>query len=220
MECSSHHVSTKALRALILKTIQTVSRYALSNEMEFTRKVREASALQQAQEVKEAKARIRKAQKRCKELDVLIQKLYESYALNKITEKRFDDFLAAYEQEQAAPPALCRKEKRKGKPGRLPTWLKVHLKTKEITDISQPQAGCKAKSHRNPFRIPRLLNTKSGCAYRNRRYFQLFSYTPRLMAAPCRKTGAHWRAGPVPWGLLGFRGMVNVAGPLSCCSGM
>ena len=101
MECSSHHVSTKALRALILKTIQTVSRYALSNEMEFARKVREASALQQAQEVKEAKARIRKTQKRCKELDVLIQKLYESYALNKITEKRFDDFLAAYEQEQA-----------------------------------------------------------------------------------------------------------------------
>ena len=101
MECSSHHVSTKALRALILKTIQTVSRYALSNEMEFARKVREASALQQAQEAKEAKARIRKTQKRCKELDVLIQKLYESYALNKITEKRFDDFLAAYEQEQA-----------------------------------------------------------------------------------------------------------------------
>lgn len=106
MECSSHHVSTKALRALILKTIQTVSRYALSNEMEFARKVREASALQQAQEVKEAKARIRKAQKRCKELDVLIQKLYESYALNKITEKRFDDFLAAYEQEQAELKAV------------------------------------------------------------------------------------------------------------------
>ena len=106
MECSSHHVSTKALRALILKTIQTVSRYALSNEMEFARKVREASALQQAQEVKEAKARIHKAQKRCKELDVLIQKLYESYALNKITEKRFDDFLAAYEQEQAELKAV------------------------------------------------------------------------------------------------------------------
>ena len=78
MECSSHHVSTKALRALILQTIQTVSRYALSNEMEFARKVREASALQQAQEVKEAKARIRKTQKRCKELYMLIQKLYES----------------------------------------------------------------------------------------------------------------------------------------------
>ena len=37
---------------------------------------------------------------------MLIQKLYESYALNKITEKRFDDFLAAYEQEQAELKAV------------------------------------------------------------------------------------------------------------------
>lgn len=51
-------------------------------------------------------ARIRKAQKRCKELDVLIQKLYESYALEKISEKRFDDFLAAYEKEQAELKAV------------------------------------------------------------------------------------------------------------------
>ena len=58
------------------------------------------------EEVKEAKARIRKAQKRCKELDVLIQKLYESYALEKISEKRFDDFLAAYEKEQAELKAV------------------------------------------------------------------------------------------------------------------
>ena len=72
LECTSHHIATKALRALILKTIQTVSHYALSNEIEFARKVREASELQQAQAAKETKARIRKAQKRCKELDVLI----------------------------------------------------------------------------------------------------------------------------------------------------
>ncbi len=37
-ECVSHQVATKALRELILKTIQTVSRYALSNEVEFARK--------------------------------------------------------------------------------------------------------------------------------------------------------------------------------------
>ena len=105
-ECVSHQVATKALRELILKTIQTVSRYALSNEIEFACKVREASELQQAQAAKETKARIRKAQKRCKELDVLIQKLYESYALEKISEKRFDDFLAAYEKEQAELKAV------------------------------------------------------------------------------------------------------------------
>lgn len=38
---------------------------------------------------------------RCGELDVLIKKLYEAYALEKITEKRFDELLAGYEAEQA-----------------------------------------------------------------------------------------------------------------------
>ena len=53
----------------------------------------------------------------------------------------------------------------------MPTWLKVHLKPKEITDISQPQAGCKAKSRRNPFRIPRLFKAmphNSKCRYGER----------------------------------------------------
>lgn len=106
VQCVSHSVSTQHLRALILETIQTVSRYAISNEVEFARKVREASELQQAEAVKTMKTKIRKAKKRCDELDVLIQKLYESYALEKISEKRFDDFLAGYEKEQAELKAV------------------------------------------------------------------------------------------------------------------
>ena len=46
-----------------------------------------------------------------------------------------------------------------------------------MTDTSQTQAGCKAKSRRNPLWIPRLFNVKSGCVCRNRRYFRLFRYT-------------------------------------------
>ena len=34
----------------------------------------------------------------------------------------------------------------------------MYLKTKKMTDISQTQAGCKAKSRRNPLWIPRLFN--------------------------------------------------------------
>ena len=45
-----------------------------------------------------------------------------------------------------------------------------------MTDTSQTQAGCKAKSHRNPLWIPRLFNVKSGCVCRNRRYFRRFRY--------------------------------------------
>ncbi len=37
-----------------------------------------------------------------------------------------------------------------------------------MTDISQTQAGCKAKSRGNPLRLPRLFNAKSGCVCRNK----------------------------------------------------
>ena len=111
-ECVSHQISTKNLRALILKTIRSVSRYAIANEVEFARRVREASALRQAEEVRETKNRIRRAKKRCAELDVLIKKLYEAFALGKLTEKRFDDLLAAYEKEQEELTALLETDER------------------------------------------------------------------------------------------------------------
>ena len=142
-ECVSHQVATKALRELILKTIQTVSRYALSNEVEFARKVREASELQQAQAAKETKARIRKAQKRCKELDVLIQKLYESYALEKISEKRFDDFLAGYEKEQAELKAVLETDTEELRAyevdsDHIASFLKLARKYREADELTTP----------------------------------------------------------------------------------
>lgn len=57
--------------------------------------------MRHAKSARELKARLLKARKRCGELDVLIKKLYEAYALEKITEKRFDELLAGYEAEQA-----------------------------------------------------------------------------------------------------------------------
>ena len=61
--------------------------------------------------------------------------------------------------------------------------LKVYLKTKRTTDISQTQAEFKAKSHRNPLRIPRLFNAKSRCVCRNRLNFRIFQIHPRTF--PC-----------------------------------
>ncbi len=58
--------------------------------------------------------------------------------------------------------------------------LKVYLKTKRTMDISQTQAECKAKSHRNSLRIPRLFNAKSSCVCRNRLNFRIFQIHPRL----------------------------------------
>ena len=100
-KCCSHSITTKALRELILDTIRTVSAYAIANEEAFRDKVLEASRIKQEAEAKGLKKKLTKAKKRYAELNVLIKKLYESYAMEKISEHRFDMLCAEYEQEQA-----------------------------------------------------------------------------------------------------------------------
>ena len=99
--CTSHSISTQTVRTLLMDTIRTASCYAIENKAEFEQKVREACQVRHAKSARELKARLLKARKRCGELDVLIKKLYEAYALEKITEKRFDELLTGYEAEQA-----------------------------------------------------------------------------------------------------------------------
>ena len=109
VECFGHYISTKALRALILDTIRTVSAYAISNEAEFIEKVRAASEVRQAQAAKDLKRKLNKDRKRSAELDGLIKKLYESYATEKISEKRFELLSGEYEREQEALEASISK---------------------------------------------------------------------------------------------------------------
>lgn len=98
--CSNHHISTKALNDLILETIRGVSTIAITNQEEFTQKVRAASQVRQAEAAKDAKRKLNKDRKRHQELDTIIKKLYESFAIGRISEERFDTLLAEYEAEQ------------------------------------------------------------------------------------------------------------------------
>ena len=98
--CCSHHISTKALRSLILDTIRTVSTYAITNHDEFIEKVRAASQIRQAEAAKETKRKLNKNPKRIAELDTIIKKLYESFAVGRLSEERFDSLLSEYEAEQ------------------------------------------------------------------------------------------------------------------------
>ena len=63
-------------------------------------KVRSASQLRQAEAAKDAKRKLSKDKKRIAELDTIIKKLYESFAVGRITDERFDSLLADYEAEQ------------------------------------------------------------------------------------------------------------------------
>ncbi len=98
--CKGHHITTKAIRTLILDAIRTVSTYAVSNRDEFMEKIRCASQIKQEEMAKEIKRKLNKDKKRISELDVIIKKLYESFAVGRISEERFDSLLSEYEAEQ------------------------------------------------------------------------------------------------------------------------
>lgn len=98
--CCGHYITTKALRTLILETIRTASTFAIANQNEFMEKVRSASQIRQAEAAKETKRKLNKDRKRITELDNIIKKLYESFAVGRISDERFDSLLAEYEAEQ------------------------------------------------------------------------------------------------------------------------
>lgn len=100
--CTMHYIRVSVVENLILETIREVSTYALSNEKEFVKKVREASDVQQEATMKEYRRRLGKAKRRHEELDDLVKKLYESFATGKIPEKHFDRLLSGYDTEQTA----------------------------------------------------------------------------------------------------------------------
>lgn len=98
--CCGHYISTKALRSLILETVRAAATYAISNQEEFATKVRAASELRQKEAAKDTKRRLNRDRKRIDELDSIIKKLYESFAVGRITDERFDTLLVEYEAEQ------------------------------------------------------------------------------------------------------------------------
>ena len=98
--CCGHYIRTKAVRELVLNTIRTVSTFAISNQEEFAEKVRAASQIKQKEAAKETKRKLNKDKKRIAELDNIIKKLYEFFAIGRITDERFDTLLAEYEAEQ------------------------------------------------------------------------------------------------------------------------
>ena len=112
-KCCSHYITTRAVRALILDTIRTVSAYTISDEKGFVEKIRAASQIRQDNAAKELKRKLNRDRKRHSELDRLIQRLYETFATGNLTEKRFKVLSDSYEQEQEDLEAAISQEEAK-----------------------------------------------------------------------------------------------------------
>ncbi len=100
--CCTHNIKSKAIMDMTLEAIQEISRYAIENRDDFIRQVRQEAEVQHAATAKELRRRQARDIRRRDELDVIIKKLYESYATGKMPEKRYEALSAEYEQEQTA----------------------------------------------------------------------------------------------------------------------
>jgi DNA invertase Pin-like site-specific DNA recombinase len=98
-KCSAHGIQTKVIEKLLLETIRKTCDFALENEQEFRDQVCKLSANKFNDEESKLSKRIAKSEKRVKEINRLIKKLYEDNISGKLNDKRFNVMLEDYEKE-------------------------------------------------------------------------------------------------------------------------
>ena len=94
--CTCHHISTKALKSIILKTIQETCHYVSLNEREFVYSLQEESAMKDIAVSETVKKRIERNQKRLHELDMLIRKIYEDNVIGRLSDRLFQSIAPIY----------------------------------------------------------------------------------------------------------------------------
>ena len=99
--CTHNAIRISVVKDIVGNVIQTVSRYAITDEEGFRRALAKQAQQVQPDLQKRISRQIRAREKRIAELEHLLKKLYEDYALGRITETRFERLSASYEQEEA-----------------------------------------------------------------------------------------------------------------------
>jgi len=103
--CSIHHISTDAVHAIILDVLKNTLAYVREHESEFLQQLRQTSADKQTETAAAHQKKIAKNEKRSADLSKIFHALYEDKALGNITEERFGEMTASYEEEIAATKA-------------------------------------------------------------------------------------------------------------------
>jgi len=104
--CTMHYVKRNDMLELIRKAIQRASKYSITNEQEFREKIMAELSVKQELDDSENEEKRTSAENRMQELDVLIGKLYETYALEKIAPKQYERLMSQYNAEYEELEAL------------------------------------------------------------------------------------------------------------------
>ena len=100
--CTSHRVNGNQLEELILSLLRDISSCIVQSEDDFRQRVAEMFAAKLDGNIKSRKKRLTVCEKRMTELDKLIKNLFEQQTRGNLSEKRFAQLSAEYENEQAA----------------------------------------------------------------------------------------------------------------------
>ena len=104
--CTMHYVKRNDMLELIRKAIQRASKYSITNEQEFREKIMAELSVKQELDDSENEEKRTSAENRMQELDVLIGKLYETYAMEKIAPKQSERLMSQYNAEYEELEAL------------------------------------------------------------------------------------------------------------------
>lgn len=99
--CSAHYIREKVVEQLVLESMQRVLWYVQSYEKLFAQRQFEEFGEKQKKELTDKRRELDKAKQRVREIDGIIQKLYEDNAMGKISDERFATMSMSLENEQS-----------------------------------------------------------------------------------------------------------------------
>ena len=98
--CTAHYIREKAVYDLVLETMQRVFRCVQLFEDPFIARQRKQFGIEQKRDRNVKKRAFEKAKSRVKEIDVLIQRLYEDNVKGKLSDERYATLSSSLETEQ------------------------------------------------------------------------------------------------------------------------
>lgn len=98
--CTSHFIRLEDIENIVLQDLREVTKYAREHQQDFLDAVKKRSTREIEKLQTENRAELDKSVRRMREIDVIIQKLYEDNISGKINDERFEKLSATYESEQ------------------------------------------------------------------------------------------------------------------------
>lgn len=99
-KCEAHYIAEKVLNTLVLENLKKVIAYVRDYEDEFLQRITDNTLAEQLKEQTAKKRQLEQHIKRIREIDTIIQRLYEDSITGKLSDERFSKMSDTYEQEQ------------------------------------------------------------------------------------------------------------------------